>query len=106
MKLLGLSAYSELVESVKSLRTTLGMADDDLSPVENVIGEKMRDAEDAKRYEADKDDAEARASALDVALSEALADREALLKHAGLTARKWWELGGAHEVHLDCKLKG
>ena len=105
LKLLGLSAYSELVAGVRELRCTLGMADDDKRSVNTAISEKMSDAERAESHQADALAAEARATALDVALSEALEDRKALLKHAGLTPRKWWELGGAHEVHIDCRFE-
>lgn len=101
VRLLGLSAYSELVEGVKELRATLEMGDDDLSPVDRRIRAYMSAAEDASRSEADKEEAEARVCTLDEALAAALEDRAALLRKLKLTESEWYMQNGAHPAHLE-----
>jgi hypothetical protein len=101
--LIGCSRFSDLIEAIKDLRKTLGMEDEDKRYVGLVAQLAIEAAEDIARYEKDKESAEADASALGEALSTALEDRDALLKHAGLSARAWWSIGGAHEAQLDVR---
>lgn len=101
IRLLGMPSYAELPQVIKDLRAALNMTDEDRRSAILAAQQNKEAVEDIERYEKDKDAAEENASALDVALSAALEDRAALLKHAGLTARQWWEQGGAHEAHLE-----
>jgi hypothetical protein len=100
IRLLGMPSYAELPQIIKDLRDALDMTDEDRRSTILAAQQNKEAVEDIARYEKDKDAAEANASALDVALSAALEDRAALLKHVGLSPRQWWGLGGAHEAHL------
>ncbi len=100
LELLGLSPHGEdeIVPALERIREALNVG-----PLDSILrsANNLKEIEkQAERSDAECDAAHDREAVQEKMLDLAREDRKALLKHAKLTEREWYMLGGVHPAHL------